>query len=322
MLKLGTRKSALAWAQSGQVARAVGPDVALTGVTTEGDRLVDVPLRGPLAKGFFTEALESGLREGAFDLAVHSLKDLPVDGPADLVLGAIPVRAPAADLLLVREDAWADDETHPLPLHPGARVGASSPRRQALLATLAPGVVPTFLRGNVTTRLERLARGDFEAIILAEAGVSRLGMALPAGIRVVRLKVEAWPPAPGQGALAIQCRVSDADVRSRLAALHDPRTAAAVTLERALLARLGGGCSLPFGAWSGGEDWVVGLALPGGPFRILRGTGPGAEAAVDALQAGQGGEAVTGRAWEPAFLSSILELPAVPAQPDPAEVSP
>lgn len=322
MLKLGTRRSALALAQSGQVARAVGPDVELVGVTTEGDRLVDVPLRGPLAKGFFTEALESGLREGAFDLAVHSLKDLPVEMPEDLVLGAIPPRAPAADLLLVREDAWVDDPAAPLPLRAGARVGASSPRRQALLATLAPGVVPTFLRGNVTTRLERLVRGDFEAIILAEAGVSRLGMDLPAGVRVVRLRVDAWPPAPGQGALAIQCRSSDTVVRGRLARLNHPPTAAAVGLERALLARLGGGCSLPFGAWCSGDTWAVGLAAPEGPFRILRGTGPGVEAAVDALQAGAPGVPSVGPAWEPASLTPIRELPSPAEHSAVSEVSP
>lgn len=296
-LKLGTRRSALAWAQSGQVAEAIGPDVERVGVETEGDRLVDVPLRGALAKGFFTEALERGLRDGTLDLAVHSLKDLPVRGPDGLVLGAIPRRASAADLLLIRPEAW-NPEGPGLPLRPGARVGASAPRRQALLRAVRPDAEPAFLRGNVTTRLERLAEGRFDAIFLAEAGIGRLGVDLAAtGARVVRLSPWHWPPAPGQGALAVQCRADDAPLRARLAALHDPAAAAAVQHERGWLELMGGGCAVPFGAYAEGERWVVGLEAHG-RFGIRRGEGEGAEAAVRALLDGAEGEGWSRRIWE------------------------
>lgn len=305
MIRLGTRQSVLALAQSGHVARAIGPDVELVGVTTEGDRLVDVPLRGPIAKGFFTEGLETGLREGRFDLAVHSLKDLPVAMAPGLVLGAIPKRAPAADLLIVREASFAPDQPG-LPLRPGATVGASSPRRMSLLQTVRPDVTASFLRGNVTTRLERAARGDFDAIVLAEAGVSRLGRPIPDGLVICRLSLTGWPPAPGQGALAIQCRADDAPLLTRLARLHDPATEAAVHAERAWLSRLGGGCAVPFGAYAHGDHWVVGLEV-GGVFRVASGSGPGAEAAVDALRDGVGAPPA-GPMWSPATLSPLTEL--------------
>jgi hydroxymethylbilane synthase len=306
-MRLGTRQSVLALAQSGHVARALGPDVSLVGVTTEGDRLVDVPLRGPIAKGFFTEALEAGLRAGSFDLAVHSLKDLPVATPEDLILAAVPRRAPPFDVLLVRDDAYRP-EARVLPVRAGARIGASSPRRQSQIRTLRPDAEPAFLRGNVTTRLDRLARGDFDAIVLAEAGLRRLGVPVPAGIIAVRLSLEVWPPAPGQGALAIQCRAADPEAVRRIGALHDPATAHAVALERAWLSRLGGGCSLPFGAWTDGHRWVVGLDT-NGAFHIRTGTDV-AEApnAVDELRAGQPGDTIALPIWTPVTLSPLNGL--------------
>lgn len=295
-LRLGTRKSALALAQSGMMARAVGPDVELVGIVTSGDRIVDAPLRGTLQKGFFTEELERALRDGDIDLAVHSLKDLPVADPAGLTLGAIPARASVADLLFVRAEKVADG---PLPVVPGAKVGASAPRRHALLRSIAPDVEIAWLRGNVTTRLEKLGRGEYDAILLAEAGVRRLGeqAVVPPGVRVFRLKPDDWPPAPGQGALAIQCRADDARVLARLAPLHDAATSDAVHHERALLGRLGGGCAVPFGAWSRGEQWTLGLERDG-KFHVRRGVGPGAEAALDALVAGGEGEGWSQRIWE------------------------
>lgn len=297
-IRLGTRRSALAWAQSGQVAARIGPDVERVGVETEGDRLVDVPLRGPLAKGFFTEALERGLREGTVDLAVHSLKDLPVADPEGLVIAAIPARASAADLLLIRPEAW-DPGGPRLPMRPGGSVGASSPRRRALLRTLRPDLEPAFLRGNVTTRVERLREGRFDAIVLAEAGLGRLGVDLAAtGFHVVRLRPEAWPPAPGQGALAIQCRAGDTALRERLGALHDPATAQAVDFERAWLQALGGGCQVPFGAWAGPAGWVLGLEVAG-RFALRRGGDrAGGAAAVRALLAGEPGDGGQPTLWE------------------------
>jgi hydroxymethylbilane synthase len=296
-LRLGTRKSELALTQSGMMARAIGPDVELVGVTTEGDRLVDVPLQGgALSKGFFTEALESGLRAGTLDLAVHSLKDLPLQQPDGLVLAAIPPRESLADLLLVREEAW-DASAPMLPLRAGAKVGAASERRQWLLRTLRPDCDPAFLRGNVPTRVARLRDGLYDAIVLAEAGVHRLGLSLE-GLRVARLLPAQWPNAAGQGALAIQCRADDIVTRARLEPLNDPATAAAVERERGWLGALGGGCSVPFGAavWDGG--WAIGL-MKDGAFRIRRGVAlADGDEALRALLAGEPGEGWAGPIWE------------------------
>jgi hydroxymethylbilane synthase len=306
MMRLGTRQSELALTQSGTVARALGPDVVLVGVTTVGDRLVDVPLSGQIAKGFFTEALERGLLDGSLDLAVHSLKDLPLEQPAGLVLGAISRREALADVLLVRPEAW--DPTAPvLPLRAGAKVGASSERRQGLLRTLRADVEPAFLRGNVPTRVTRLREGRYDAIVLAEAGVRRLlaggsSMSLE-GLRVVRLRPRDWPCAPGQGALAIQCRADDAAVRARLAMLHHPETAGAVELERRWLGALGGGCAVPFGAAVTASGWSIGLVRDG-QFRLRRGVTTDDRGATEgnealrALLAGEPGEAWRGPVWE------------------------
>lgn len=288
-MKLGTRRSRLALTQSGLVARALGPDVHLVEMETEGDRQLDGPLKGPLAKGFFTEALETALRDGSIDLAVHSLKDLPVAPPADLALAATPEREAAYDLLLVRDDAWRDPTAGGLPVHPGARIGSTSPRRAALLGAWAPEVSVHVLRGNVTTRVERLREGRFEAIVLAEAGLRRLGAFTPGGevslhgVRVFRLALPTWPCAPGQGSLGVQCRAADAVAMARIGRLHDEATGAAVTAERAWLARLGGGCTIPFGAWVGGDAWAFALGTDAG--LILRSGTGGAAAGLAALDA-------------------------------------
>jgi hydroxymethylbilane synthase len=296
MLRLGTRRSALALTQSGMVARAIGPDVSLVEVTTEGDRLVDVPLRGALTKGFFTEALEQGLLDGSLDLAVHSLKDLPLAQPAGLTLGAIPVREGVADLLIVAPGAW-DPAAPVLPLRAGTSVGAASERRQWLLRTLRPDLAPTFLRGNVPTRVTRLREGGFGAIVLAEAGVHRLGLSLE-GLHVVRLRPSEWPCAAGQGALAVQCRADDAAVLARLAPLHHAPTASAVTTERRWLGALGGGCSVPFGAAVRENSWSIGLTRDGA-FRIRRGVGlADGDEALRGLLASDPGEGWQDDVWE------------------------
>ncbi len=296
-MRLGTRRSALAWAQSGGIAALLGPDVERVGIETAGDRLVDTPLTGPLVKGWFTEAIAAALRSGAVDLAVHSLKDLPVSDEPGLVIGAVPARGPVADVLLIRETAF-DRDAPGVPLRAGAQVGMSSPRRQAALRTLRPDCGAAFLRGNVTTRLQRLAEGRFDAIVLAEAGLVRLGAEgrPPSGVRVVRLFPGWWVPAPGQGALAVQCRVDADAVRSRLVGIHDPVTAAAVGAERACLSALGGGCSIPFGAWQSAEGWAVGLES-GGVWRVRRGPGP-LVGLPEGLVDGVGAEPVPTRIWE------------------------
>jgi hydroxymethylbilane synthase len=295
-MKLGTRRSDLALTQSRWVAAQIGPDVELVGVTTEGDRLVDVPLKGPIAKGFFTEALERGLLDGSLDLAVHSLKDLPVRDPDGLTVGAVPVRENPADVLIVRPEA-VDRSATGLPLRAGASVGASSERRQALLRAYAPGCVPSFLRGNVPTRVQRLREGKYDAIVLAEAGLRRLKLDL-SGLCVFRLDRFAWPPAAGQGALAVQCRAADAVTLGRLAGLNHAPTARAVTIERGWLSAMGGGCAVPFGAVVEGERWALGLARDG-VMRVRTGEGiPAGDAALRSLLDGGQGDGIRNRIWE------------------------
>lgn len=299
-IRLGTRQSDLALTQSRTVARMLGGNVALVGVVTEGDRLVDVPLRGPLQKGYFTEALEQRLRDGTIDIAVHSLKDLPTAMAPGLRIGAIPVRERVADLLFVRKEAW-DAAGRGLPLAAGASVGASSPRRQSLVRSARPDCRPEPLRGNVPTRLKKLAAGQFDAIVLAEAGVRRLVAGeVPLvldGLHVVRLNPSVWVPAPGQGALAVQCRADDVVTLGRLASLHDAATAADVATERRWLTTIGAGCSVPFGAWVHGADWVMGLER-NGKFSVVGGSGAErGDAAVITLMAGSSDDSLTMK-WE------------------------
>jgi hydroxymethylbilane synthase len=221
--------------------------VHLQVIRTRGDQLLDVPLQNQLDKGFFTKELEVALDSRAIDLAVHSLKDLPTQMPPGLVLGAVPCRADAGDVLLIHPRAHAHGEQ--VPLRPGSRVGTASLRRSALLRHFAPLSEPAFLRGNVPTRLGKARSGELDAVVLARAGVSRLGLDL-AGLVAYDLDPRCWLPAAAQGALGLQCRAGDAALLSRLAAIADAPTAEAVGLERSLLQRMEGGCHSPFGAWA------------------------------------------------------------------------
>ncbi len=279
-LRLGTRTSVLALAQAGQVAarleRATGVTVERVGIETEGDRLVDVPLtdaRAPLAKGWFTGAVEDAIRSGKVDFAVHSLKDLPVADSPGLTL-VIPEREDPADVLLLR----TGEGVHLAggPNDPRWTVGASSPRRMALLQRWLPSATGAFLRGNVTTRIARLREGRFDAILLAASGLRRLGegsawapasSAIPDaradGVLPLRLHPRCWPGAPGQGALALQCRVDDGPTLDLLSALEHGPTRVAVGIERAALAALGTGCALPFGAWVDGDEASFAVEVDG-----------------------------------------------------------
>jgi len=288
-LKLGTRGSRLALAQSGHMAdalRARGHEVELVVVKTRGDQQRDISLQENLDKGFFTEELETALREGALDLVVHSLKDLPTASPASLVLGAIPVRAPVGDVLLARPDAVAEGAGWPL--KPGATVGTSAARRTALLRAVGADVVPAFLRGNVPTRMRAAQEGRFDSVILARAGLVRLGL-VPDGLVCFDLNPHRFLPAPGQGALAIQCRADADAVRAALAPLHDAATAEDVAWERGVLQAFEGGCHAAVGAT---VDRAAGLLLAGalvdGVWRVTaQPLGPDASArAADALKAG------------------------------------
>jgi hydroxymethylbilane synthase len=274
-LRLGTRRSALAWVQSSQVAAALqaahpGLEVELVGIDTRGDRVLDVPLSSMEGKEFFTAEIDAALREGRVDFTVHSLKDLSLDRPADLFLAAVPRRANPRDIAL-----FAADVPQRLAEGAGLRIGTSSPRRAELLPPFLSRALPhaarnhielVNLRGNVDSRLRRLRepRGterQLDGIVLALAGLSRLhadqsterrGRALLddllEGLPFIVMPLTAVPGAPGQGALAIECRTDDLATRQTLSALEDPATRGAIAVERQLLAEHGGGCHQRFGA--------------------------------------------------------------------------
>lgn len=256
---VGTRGSALALWQTRWVSeRLVGAIVTERIITTRGDVDQSSRLQGKLEKGFFTEELEGALRAKEIDWAVHSLKDLPTRQPDGLVLGAILERASPADLLLVRNEFV--DEANLFPVKQGARVGTCSLRREAMLKHFAPGAVSAPLRGNVPTRVSRLREGQYDAIVLAEAGVSRLKLDL-AGLSCFRLNPRRWPPAPGQGAVAVQCREDDAEVRALLQRIHHAPTDREVGVERDFLKTLEGGCTTPFGCYVQGGHAFLGQLL-------------------------------------------------------------
>ncbi len=220
-------------------------------ITTQGDRILDKPLPEIGGKGLFTQELETELLSGAVHCAVHSLKDLPVENPAGLTIGCIPGRAEVRDALISRNGyALAA-------LPAGATVGTSSLRRAAQLLARRPDLRTESLRGNVDTRVRKALEGQYDAIILAGAGLTRLGLEKHV---TEWLSLDVMLPAPGQGALAVQCRADDQETLSLLAALEDPSTRKAVTAERAFLSGLGGGCSVPVAAYGSVE--TAALSLP------------------------------------------------------------
>jgi hydroxymethylbilane synthase len=241
-LRLGTRRSALARTQSEHVATAVraatGRDVELVDVVTAGDRS-GAPLSTIGGTGVFVSALREALLAGEVDLAVHSLKDLPTAEAPGLALAAVPTREDPRDALVARDGLTLGE------LGEGARVGTGSPRRAAQLRALGLGLVVVDIRGNVDTRMRMVADGTLDAVVLAHAGLRRLGRADEVTEVLDPLQVL---PAPGQGALAVECRADDDATRAAVAPLDDPGTRAAVTAERSLLAALEAGCTAPVGA--------------------------------------------------------------------------
>jgi len=268
---IGSRGSDLALWQSRTVLAALNgasPPLAwhsdITVITTRGDVDQSPYLAGSVEKGFFTRELEVALLEQRIDLVVHSLKDLPTAEPAGLVNRTILPRASAADWLLIRREFYQPREDGLLPLKAGARVGASSLRRGALLGRYAPHAQSVPLRGNVPTRVRRLAEGqNVDAIVLAAAGLSRLQIDLSA-FALIDLAPEWWVPAPGQGALAAQCRGGDAAVETQIAALADPSCVDATQWEREFLRVIEGGCSTPFGCHVVGNRAHLGIATAHG----------------------------------------------------------
>ena len=247
-LRLGSRRSPMAMAQSGEVARLLtartGRQVELVGVTTLGD-VSREQLTQIGGTGVFVSALRESLLRGEVDFAVHSLKDLPTGMAPGIALAAIPGRDDPRDALIGRDGAKLAD------LPAGARVGTGSPRRAAQLALLRADVSCVPIRGNANTRLARVRDGELDAVVLAYAGLARIGHTdLVSEI----FEPDDMVPAPGQGALAVECRADDSELRALLATIDQPLPRAAVTAERSLLAALEAGCSAPVGAYATGTE--------------------------------------------------------------------
>lgn len=250
VVRAGTRTSRLAIAQTHHVLEALALSwpalrASVEPYETRGDRALGALQSLPGGKGLFTSALEDALRTGNIDIAVHSLKDLPTESAADLTLGAILGRTTAQDVLVAVEP-WTIDA-----LPGGASIGTGSRRRAAQLLHYRRDLAIVPIRGNVETRIQKMMSGAVDAIVLAAAGLQRLGLDnqissfLPLGVML---------PAPGQGALAVQCRADDTKMRSLLAPLDCPDTRSATTAERIFLQALGGGCMTPVAAYAQGVD--------------------------------------------------------------------
>jgi hydroxymethylbilane synthase len=254
LLRIGSRGSQLALWQANHISarlREHGHEVEIEIIKTTGDKITDVALAKVGTKGMFTKEIEEALLDRRVDLAVHSLKDLPTELARDFEIAAITKRENPRDAFLSRHFDSIDD------LPPKARVGTSSLRRQAQLKALRPDLNILPLRGNVDTRLRKLEEGEYDAIILASAGLHRLG--LTQRIRTI-LPEDIMCPAAGQGALGIEIREGDTVMREHLRFLDDSDARASTTAERALLNELGGGCQVPIGAFAEVRDGMVRLS--------------------------------------------------------------
>jgi len=268
-IRIATRKSALALWQAEHVKARLeqahpGLRVSLVPMVSRGDKLLDAPLAKIGGKGLFVKELETALLEGEADIAVHSMKDVPMDFPEGLGLYCICEREDPRDAFVSNTYASLDE------LPAGAVVGTSSLRRQAQLLARRPDLQIQFLRGNVNTRLAKLDAGDYDAIILAAAGLIRLGF--EARIRS-SISAEDSLPAGGQGAVGIECRTADAEIHALLAPLHHADTAARVVAERALNKHLNGGCQVPIACYAlleGEQLWLRGLVGQPDGSQLLR----------------------------------------------------
>ncbi|MFO1422236.1 MAG: hydroxymethylbilane synthase [Candidatus Competibacteraceae bacterium] len=284
-LRIATRQSPLALWQAEHVADRLrqahpGLRVELIGMITRGDKILDSPLAKVGGKGLFVKELEQGLLDGRADLAVHSMKDVPVDFPAGLGVPVILAREDPRDAFVSRH------YPHPDALPVRARVGTSSLRRQCQLTARYPGWEIRSLRGNVGSRLAKLDAGEFDAILLAAAGLKRLGLEERI---TVALEPEFSLPAIGQGAIGVECRLDDARTRDLIAVLDDPATHVRVMAERALNARLQGGCQVPIAGHAvlldHGQLWLRGLVGEPDGSRIVAGEMRGPAAAAETLGA-------------------------------------
>lgn len=269
LIRIATRKSPLAMWQAEHVAAALkaahpGVRVELLGMSTQGDKILDTPLAKIGGKGLFVKELEQGMLDGSADIAVHSMKDVPVDLPDGLHLPVIMEREDPRDAFVSNTYSGLED------LPQGARVGTSSLRRQSQVMARRPDLKMLPLRGNVNTRLRKLDEGDYDAIILAAAGLIRLKF----GDRIrAFVEPEHSLPAIGQGAVGIECRIDDARVNDLIAPLHDADTGSRVRAERAMNNRLEGGCQVPIAGHAileGDDLWLRGLVGSVDGRRIIR----------------------------------------------------
>lgn len=280
-LVIGSRGSRLAlWQAEWVKARLLerGHACRLQVIRTSGDRITDRPLASFGGRGVFVKEIEDALIAGEIDLAVHSLKDLPTAQPEGLEICCIPEREDARDLLASAGGRGLRD------LPPGASVGTGSPRRACQLRALRPDLSIRDLRGNVDTRIRKLREGDLDAIVLAAAGIRRLGETVAGRV----LEIDEMVPAVGQGALAVEARRDDRGIGAALEPIHHPPTAAAVTAERAFLRGLGGGCQAPIAAHGeveGDRLMLRGLVSDPQGSRLLRDTRKGSAAAAEAIGA-------------------------------------
>ncbi|WP_077616563.1 hydroxymethylbilane synthase [Caenibacillus caldisaponilyticus] len=245
--KVGSRKSRLALTQTHWVLEQLKKrhrdfSYELKHIVTKGDQILDVALAKVGGKGLFVKEIEQALLDGEIDLAVHSMKDMPAQLPEGLAIVCVPRREDHRDVLISRDGKGFYD------LPPGAVVGTSSLRRRAMLLHARPDLHVVSLRGNIDTRLKKLEEGQYDAIVLAAAGLNRMGWSAEKVTEY--LPVERFLPAVGQGALAIECRADDEELIACLAAIHDPETANAVAAERAFLAALDGDCRVPIAAYA------------------------------------------------------------------------
>lgn len=282
-IRIATRKSALALWQAEYVKARLeqahpGLTVNLVPMVSRGDKLLDAPLAKIGGKGLFVKELETALLENEADIAVHSMKDVPMDFPEGLGLFCICEREDPRDAFVSNTYASLDD------LPAGSVVGTSSLRRQAQLLARRPDLKIQFLRGNVNTRLAKLDAGEYDAIILAAAGLIRLGF--EDRIRS-SISVDDSLPAGGQGAVGIECRSADAEIQALLAPLHHAETAVRVTAERALNKHLNGGCQVPIACYAlleGEQLWLRGLVGQPDGGLLLRAEGRGTDAETLGVQ--------------------------------------
>ncbi len=259
-IRIGTRGSQLALWQAEHVAGLLGKErTEIIIIKTKGDQVLNVSFDKMEGKGFFTKEIEAALLDNRVDLAVHSLKDLPTESVPELTVAAIPEREKPSDVLLIREEAL--EESGDFPVKKGAVVGTSSLRRLAQLKARRGDLKIKALRGNVNTRLRKLNEGEYDAIVLAYAGMKRVDLDT-AGLKVFTIPYDLFLPAPAQGALGLQTRKDDHEIIKAVEGLNHRDTVLAVTAERSFLHHFGGGCHIPLGALAvmeGDEIYLQGI---------------------------------------------------------------